>query len=261
MIKALVSMEMDLAASRAIRFACQLGYFIQMDIQPVYVKENPARELSIGSGWARHHWEKEIIAKGQREIADMLSSEIDFCPTLRPARVIFGDRDPELLQLFQNEAFDFYVEGAHFPWTALVLHQKLQSGLYQEAQKPIALIPVLRKIYELLVFCPEPEGLEVMTPALAQLWSGCTVPISLAVPQGREASLQPGIARTQAALEESGCRVSVQTGFPYYPAAPDDEFLRKYGLVALALKRGLKKDSPELDWVSQAKAPMIITLY
>lgn len=261
MIKALVSIEIDLAASRAIRFACQLGYFIQMDIQPVYVKESPPRQLSIGSGWARRHWEEEIIAAGQKEITEMLSSEIDFCPALRPAQVIFGDRDAEILRLIKAEPFDLYVEGAHFPWTGALLHQKLQSGLFQGANTPIVLAPVLRKIYELLVLCPEPQGSSALTPALARLWSGCSVPISLAVPAGMEAVLQSEVGKAKATLEENGCRVSVQEGFPHYPTPPDDEFLRKYGLVALALKRGLKKDSPELDWLSRVKVPLIIMLY
>ncbi len=60
MIKALVSIDVDLAASRTIRFACQLGYFMPVELHPVYIKESPPRELSIGSGWARHHWEREL---------------------------------------------------------------------------------------------------------------------------------------------------------------------------------------------------------
>jgi hypothetical protein len=252
---------MDLAASRAIRFACQLGYFMQMEIQPVYVKESPSRNLSIGSGWARRHWEEEMVAEGQKEITEMLSSEIDFCPALRPAQVIFGDRDAELLRLLKHEPFDLYVEGAGFPWTDALLHQKLQSSLFQEAPAPIALAPVLRKIYELLVLCPEPQGLQVLTPSLARLWRGCPVPISLAVPMGLEAVQRPEVEKAKTTLEESGCRVSVQEGFPHYPTPPDDAVLRKYGLVALALKRGLKKDSPELEWLSRVKAPLLITLY
>lgn len=261
MIKALVSIELDLAASRAIRFACQLGYFIQMDIQPVYVKESPPRELSIGSGWARRHWEEEIVAAGQKEITEMLYSEIDFCPVLRPAQVIFGDRDAELLQILKREHFDLYLEGAHFSWTSALLHQKLQSALFQGAQIPIVLAPVLRKIYQILVLCPDPEALSALTPVLARLWRGCSVPIFLTVPAGLESALQSEVAKAKATLEENGCRVSVQEGFPHYSTPPDDEYLRKYGLVALALKRGLKKDSPELEWLSRVKAPLLITLY
>ena len=48
MIKTLVSIEVDLAASRAIRFACQLGNFMEMEIHPVYIKEAPPREMSMG---------------------------------------------------------------------------------------------------------------------------------------------------------------------------------------------------------------------
>jgi hypothetical protein len=260
-IKALVSLEMDLAASRAIRFSCQLGCFIQMEIQPVYIKESPPRNLSIGSGWARRHWEQEIVAQGEKEITEMLSSEVDFCSAWRPAQVILGDRDAELLGLIKSEPFDLYVEGIDLPWSSAWLHQRLQSNLFQGAHIPIALAPVLRKIYELLVLCPEPQDLQALAPALARLWSGCSVPISLAVPGGREAALQPELEKAQTGFKESGCQVSVQEGFPYYPTPPDDEFLRKYGLVALALKRGLKKDHPGLVWLSRVKVPVIVMLY
>ena len=105
MIKTIVSIEVDLAASRAIRFACQLGNFIPMEIYPVYIKEAPPRDLTIGSGWARRHWEKELVQEGKEEISELITSEIDYCPVLQDSRVVYGDRDTEILKILEKESF------------------------------------------------------------------------------------------------------------------------------------------------------------
>ena len=261
MIKTLVSIEVDLAASRAIRFACQLGNFIQTELHPLYIKEAPPRELSIGSGWARHHWEQDLIRQGHAEISELITSEIDYCPVLQEPRVVYGDRDAEILKILEREPFDLYVEGAHFPWNQAMLHQKINSRLFQRLNRPVGLAPVLRKIYRLLVVCLDAPGTRALGEALARLWPGCSIPVSLALPAGQESLLRPEAERLREALTQAGCQVEVEEGFPFYPEAPTDEYLRKYGLMALALERGVKKDGPRLIWLSQTKAPLLLVLY
>jgi len=261
MIKTLVSIEVDLAASRAIRFASQLNYLIPMEILPVYVKETPPRELSIGSGWARHHWEQELVQQGRAEIMEMISSEWEFSPTLKEPRVACGDREGELLKIMETERFDVFVDGERFEWTPADLHRKLNSRLWQRFPGVIGIARVLRKIEELLVLCTAASGVQPLVKSLSSLWKGSSLPLSLAVPRGGPANLAQEAAKAKELLAEAGCQVSLQEDFPYYPEPPVPGFLRKYGLVALALSRDLKKDSPELEWLSQAKAPLLVTLY
>lgn len=261
MIKTIVAIEVDLAASRAIRFACQLGNFLQMEIHPVYIKEAPPRNLTIGSGWARHHWEKELIQEGKEEIADLITSEIDYCPVLKEPRVVCGDRDTEIIKILEREPFDLYVEGAHFAWNAAALHQRINSGLFHRAHMPIALAPTLRKIFKLLVPCLEPRGIGALGQGLARLWAGSTIPISLAMPAGQEKELQPAVNEARQVLAEAGCQVELSDGLSVYPKPPGDTYLREYGLTAIALPFDLKKDSPPLTWLAQVKAPAIIISY
>lgn len=261
MIKTLVSIEVDLAASRAIRFASQLNFLVPMEIQPVYVKEAPPRELSIGSGWARHHWEQEVVQQGKAEIIEMVSSEWEFSPTLKEPRVIWGDRERELLNIIEGESFDVFVDGERFDWTPANLHRKLQSKLWQRFPGVIGLARVLRKVEELLVMCTEAQGVQPLVQNISRLWKGSTLPMSLAVPHGAPADLAQAAAGAKEVLTQAGCRVSLQEDFPYYPEAPVPGSLRKYGLVALALKRDVKKDSHELEWLSRINAPFLITLY
>ena len=117
MIKTIVSIEVDLAASRAIRFACQLGNFIPMEIHPVYIKEAPPRNLTIGSGWARRHWESELVQEGKQEISELITSEIEYCPVLRSPRVVYGDRDSEILKILKKILLICMSRGLIFPGT------------------------------------------------------------------------------------------------------------------------------------------------
>lgn len=261
MIKTIVSIEVDLAASRAIRFACQLGNFIPLEIHPVYIKEAPPRNLTIGSGWARRHWESELVQEGKEEISELITSEIEYCPVLQDPRVVYGDRDSEILKILEKDPFDLYVEGAHFPWNPATLYQRIHSGLFQRAQMPIALAPVLRKIFKLLVLCLEPRGTEVLGQGLARLWAGSAIPVVLAIPAGKENELKSSVDQAQQALTETGVQVELLEGFNFYPDTLSDKYFRDYGVIALALPRDLRKDSLPLNWFVQAKAPAIIMFY
>jgi len=261
MIKTLVSIEVDLSASRAIRFASQLNFFIPMEIHPVYVKEAPPRELSIGSGWARHHWEQEIIQLGKAEIMEMISSEWEFSPTLREPRVIYGDRERELLKIVETEPFDIFVNGERFEWIAANLYRKLHSRLWQRFPGVIGVARVLRKIDKLLILCTEAKGVQPLTQSMASLWCGSSLPVLLATPQGAPEGLVQEAAKATEVLAQAGCQVALEAGFPFYPEPPIPGFLRQYGLVALALDRELKRDSSELAWLAQVRVPLLLKLF
>ena len=83
MLKTLVAIEVDLASSFAIRYACDLGNLIPMELYPVYVKAPPPEVPVTGTGWVRHTWEREIVEMGKEEIQEMLASEQESCPMLQ----------------------------------------------------------------------------------------------------------------------------------------------------------------------------------
>jgi hypothetical protein len=251
----------DLAASRAIRFASQLNYFIPMEIHPVYVKAVPPRELSIGSGWARHHWEKEIVAQGKAEINEMISSEWEFSPTLQEPRVVYGDREWELLKIMEAERFDVFVDGDRFEWTPANLYHKIHSKLWQGFSGPIGIARVLRKIEGLLLLCTEAKGTQPLVQSMAHLWGGLSLPVALAVPRGAPDDLTQEAIKAKEALTQAGCQVSLEVDFPYYPGPPPAGFLRKYGIVGISLAKGIKKDSPQIIWLSQVRVPLLLVLY
>ena len=144
MLKTLVAIEVDLASSFAIRYACDLGNLIPMELYPVYVKAPPPEVPVTGTGWVRHTWEREIVAMGKEEIQEMLASEQESCPMLQPPRVIYGDRDYELAKIESQEAFDLYVEGAPYPFNPANIQRRLHAKFYQKLACPLIWLRGLR---------------------------------------------------------------------------------------------------------------------
>ena len=266
MTKTLVAIEVDLASSMAIRYACDLGNLIPMELYPVYVKAPPPEVPATGTGWVRHTWEREVVEMGTEEIQEMLASEQDTCPTLQPARVIYGDRDYELAKIEGHEKFNLYVEGAPYPFNATTIQRRLLAKFYQKLACPLVWLRVLRKIHQVLVVCPDLAGARVALPAISNLWSGCSIPVHLALPPQEEqgdssAALWEEARKVLAAMEATGCSVEAKEVADWSSGGPDQTMLKDYGLVAVALERAVKKDNVRLSWLAQVKNPLMLVLY
>lgn len=257
MIKTLVAIEVDLASSMAIRYACQLGNLVDMELYPVYVKEPPPDVPATGVGWVRRTWEREIVARGKEEIQEMLASEMESCPRLQEPRVLYGDREYELLKIMEHEPFDLYVEGAPYPFTPANIHHRLHQKFYQHLEPPLIWLRILRKINQLLVVCQAPGDVKALMPAVRKLWTGCPAPIHLGLPPLADSGevLRREVAAAREDLEAAGCQVAVKE-----ISAQTPEFAKEYGLVAVSLERAGNKESPQLQWLSQVKAPLMLVL-
>ena len=194
MIKTLVAIEVDLASSLAIRYACQLGHLVDVELHPVYVKEPPPEVPATGTGWVRHTWEREILELGKEEIQEMLAGEMESCPQLQEPRVIYGDREYELLKIMEHEPFDLYVEGAPYPFTPVNIQRRLHSKFYQRVATPLIWLRLLRKISQVLVPCFDAGGRPVRHPGLAKnLGRLCRAPALLPGPRGRRRGAARGL--------------------------------------------------------------------
>lgn len=263
MIKTLVSIEVDLASSLAIRFACQLGGTMNMEIQPVYIKESPTRASSWGAGWAGRTWEKEMVQQGVEEIAELVEAEKDFCPVLKEPRVIYGDREGESLKIATSEDFDMFIEGAHFTWTLGDLYKRIHSKLYQRIPYPVILVRALRKVNHVQLLCFDAQGAETLTRTFQKIWHDCPIPLVLNYPAAGMApsktdELRVAVDRARAILTEAGCAVTVQNSLSPDPGTGSAEALKDCGLVAVALERAVRKDCPEIQWLSEVKTSALL---
>lgn len=260
MIKALVSIEVDLASSFAIRYACQLGNLLNLELYPVYVKF-PSLELPMtGVGWVRHTWEKEIVRKGKEEIQEMLAVEMESCPQLHEPRVIFGDREHELDSLIKQETFDLYVEGAPYPFTPTAIFKRLHAKLYQHLNCPLIWLRGVRKIDQVLVLGSALPNAQDLVKRVGRFWQGCSIPLHLGYPLQEKDDWRVEVGKAREELASQGCQVVLQGYTPQAGGMPPLEITRNYGLVILALDRNVKKDGLELQWLSQVKAPLMLVL-
>jgi hypothetical protein len=259
MTKTLVAIEVDLASSMAIRYACDLGSHIPMELFPVYVKAPPPEVPVIGTGWVRHTWEREIVAMGREEIHEMLASEQETCPRLQEPLVIYGDRDYELLKIVGAEPFDLYVEGAPYPFNPVNILRRLHSRFYQKLACPLIWLRVLRRIHQAVVVCPDPISGRAASRAIQKLWAGCSVPVHLAVPPA-EAPRQEA-HNAMEALAAAGCTAEVLEVADWSAGGPDPALLKDYGLVTVAFEHDIKKDHTRLQWLAQVKNPLMLVLY
>jgi hypothetical protein len=262
MVKILVAIEVDLASSFAIRYACQLGNLIQMEIHPVYVKF-PSPEIPMtGVGWVRRTWEREVVEMGLAEIQEMLAAEMDTCPLLQEPRVIYGDREYELLQIMEHESFDLYIEGAPYPFTPATIYKRLHAKFYQRLACPLIWLRGVRQIKQVLALGLDPEGTRSLAAALGGLLAGSAIPVHLAYPrlQGPGPDMQTVAEQARTELEAHGCRAVLADPFTPQSGGLPLELTRDYGLVAVALERGARKDSSQLQWLAQVKAPLMLVL-
>lgn len=264
MIKTLVSIEADFASSLAIRFACQLGGLMNMEIKPVYVKKSQTHDSSMGAGWASRTWAKELVRQGKEEIADLVSAEKDFCPVLDEPRVLYGDREGELLKIVRAEEFDIFVEGVHFNWTPHDLARKIHTKLYQGIPFPVILVKALRKVGAVQILCLDVGGIHALTDVFTTMWRDCAVPLVLNF-SGKEglnsatAGLRDAVDQACERLRASGCTVTVRDTLSIRPGENEEEILRDSGLIALAVARTAKRDSLELQWLHRVKTSSLLT--
>jgi len=266
LVKTLVSIEVDLASSLAVRFVCQLGGLMKMEIYPVYVKESLPHEAVVGAGWASRTWEKEMIEEGKREISELISAEQDFCAVLKEPRVIYGDREAELLKIMQTEDFDLYVEGVHFAWLPGDLYRRIHAWLCHRLNSPLLLVRTLRKVNQVQLLCLDPNGTKALGMLFQRIWKGCSVPLVLTHPSRQATSEDTRVFRlaidnAKALLEQSGCMVVVQDSFPANPGNDAAEALQNEGLVAIAVDRSVKKDGEELQWLNLVRTSSLLTFY
>jgi hypothetical protein len=260
MVKTLVAIEVDLASSFAIRYACQLGHHIEMEIHPVYVKF-PSPEIPMpGVGWVRHTWEREVVETGRAEIQEMLASEAETCPRLQEPRVIYGDREIELLNVLEQETFDLYIEGAPYPFNPATIYKRLHAKSYQRLSCPLIWLRGVRQIKRVTALCSDPDGAHSLVATLGRLFHGSAIPLSLAYAgNGGNFEMRPVADKAVTDLAAQGCQVSLGEVYPL-ETGPVPESLKDVGLVAVALEKGIRKEAPLLQWLAQVKAPLLLVL-
>ncbi len=182
---------------------------------------------------------------------------------LADPRVIYGDREGELLKIAQAEEFDVFIEGVHFTWTQSDLYKRLHSKLYQRMPFPVILVRKLKKVDQVQLLCLDVGGTKTLTKVFQECGKNPSVPLLLNYP-GKESDnheLRDAVEQARGALTQSGCMVTVQDTLSASPGADAAGTLGVAGLVAMPWTRGVKKDSPELQWLTEVKTSSLLVIH
>jgi hypothetical protein len=257
MIKMLVSIDADLASSIALRYTCQIAKVTEVDIQTIHVHEPGARGLTMGSGWARRTWEKEVVAEGKKEISSLLVAESSSCPILKEPLVLSGDRDKEILQELESGRYDVYVEGTPAPLTSKSLARRMESRVYQNAASPVLLVPNLLPVNEVLCVVRDDQGCRCIFATLQKLLSGTELKVDISISSLRDehsTSFQENDARKMA--EEYGWTVRDTREFLGETESLVHE-MKNYGLIVVAMDRPIKTRNPLVELLGQLSLPTL----
>lgn len=267
MIKALISVDADLASSIALRYACQLANLTGMELQTIHVVEPEREGHTPGTGWVRRTWEDALLRSGETEITQLILAEKASCPTLGPPKMCIGDRDQEILGELQRESYDLFVEGVLYSFSAAKFYSKIRSRLYQYIPCPVILVKNLASLQGGILLLGEEGDLEESVDPFSKILGQVEADLDLLYcrfakgkePLLREESTRPGAegGRAEQMLTEKGWnvrKVRLAEGPPEKLAA----FVRDYGLVVCSIQRQKGKKGPLVELLSRTASPILI---
>jgi hypothetical protein len=179
MIKALVSINADLASSIALRYACQLANLTGMHLQTIHVVEPEQEGNSPGTGWVRRTWEKGLLETAQGEISRLLNAERASFPALGVPRMCVGVREDEILRELEEESYDLYVEGVLYSFDSSHFHKKLRSRLLREAPSSILLVKNLLSLKKVALLLEDEVAMRSLISTFLKIIDGAEMEIDL----------------------------------------------------------------------------------
>lgn len=266
MIRTLVYLDADLASSIALRYACQLTHIINMKLHTVHVEEPDHDGHAPGTGWVRRTWENTMLQTGEFEIAQLIKAEKSSCPRLDAPKMLFGDRENEVLREIQRESYDLFVEGSLHSFAAKKLFDKINSRLYRHIPCPVIIVKNLVDIEKVaLIVRSEIESKKLISVFL-KIFKGVKLKLDLVYCEFQE----PGQLSSGAKKEINGTLSAVEEILVENQLPPENcltiqgspeeigDALRDYGLLAFPLHHTISKKSDWFQLLGHIPSPILI---
>jgi nucleotide-binding universal stress UspA family protein len=264
MTKMLVSIDVDLASSIALRYACQLADLIGAELETIHVEEPDKEGYSPGSGWVRQTWEKALLETGQNEVNRLINAEKTSCPVLPPPKMFVGDREEEILRELQRGSYDLFVEGELQTFSAANFHKKIHSRLYRYAPCPFVLVRNLVGLERLLILLHEGVDVGRLIPRFSTIFKGVKAEIDLAYCEFQK-SREPSPGKEGDRDLDTAEKMLADQGWTPRkgrvlrdPAEKLGDFLKDYGLVVSSMHREVSRKSDLLQLLSRCPSPILL---
>ena len=266
MIKALVSVDADLASSIALRYACQLAKIIEVDLKTMHVEDADRKGPPPGSGWVRRTWENALLKSGETEIGQLIQAERLSYPALRAPKMVVGVREDEILHEIQKESYDLFIEGALHTFTKANFYNKLRSKLYRHMPSPVIMVKNLVHLEKMVIVFDEEAEFKRLVETFLKIFKKTNIELDLMHYQFREpAQAAPennqGADKILQNAREILMAAGWQTGkIRSFHGLPEElgELFRDYGLVITSFRRLLTKKSLLLEFLSRVPSPILL---
>jgi hypothetical protein len=189
MLNLLVAVEHSLASSFALRTVCLID--LQSRVQPIYVIDPPARDISLGAGWAWKSWERETLQRAKSYIDDLVLAERNQCANIEEPVIATGDAVHALTSHFWKGSFDLLVAGAPFrEWGPWALMRRLRHAAHKAGRElPLLLVRHLKSVHRVAALTDGSEAAQRALDLLARLYPllSCDVFLLGLLPEWRSA--------------------------------------------------------------------------
>jgi hypothetical protein len=266
MIKALVSLDVDLASSIALRYACQMANLIGMELQPIHV-EAPGREGRVlGTGWVERTWERTLLKTGLEEINRLITTERGSCPAIFPPKISVGDPEEEILHELKEEPYDLFVKGELYTFTLTKFHAKVHSRLFRYAPCPIMMVNNLVPLQRVSLLLEEETEIQPLIETFLKLFGKVDVGADLLFckfgPSRREAfhrNKEPDtiLRAAEEMLSQQGRSPGKSEVKEETPEKLGD-LMRDYGLVMTSIHHDMGRKNPMAELLSHTPSPILL---
>ena len=264
-MKALLSLDENLASSIALRYACQQANLIpSMKLQAIHVEEpDKNKKHSGGSSWVRRSWEKGLEAAGVDEVNRLLKTENVSCPFVGPPKVFVGNRQGEILEELVIGGYDMYMEGDLNTSVVSDFNDLITSDLYRKSPCPVMIVKNLISSNTAGLLCGDGVDHQKLIENFLRVFKGSGIEVDLLYYKFQEQDNvifqdkeEAGSILTEAekALADAGMhprRSQVLSGSPERVG----DYLRNYFLIASTFP---SRNGPRLELLAHVLAPVFL---
>ncbi|MFW6080891.1 MAG: hypothetical protein ACOC7W_03180 [Desulfosalsimonas sp.] len=265
MVKALISINVQLESSIALRYSKELSRRIDLRLQEVHVIESDRSGPTPGHGWVKQTWENASIDTATKEIRQFLSMENLDLKRLRDTEILIGDRTEKLLEKLLTRQYNLFIEGALPTFDTADFYSRVRSRLYSTMPCPALVVKNLVSLDKAAMLVDAGDTHSPVSGFLKIFGSSAIGIDAFVCKTGSSGNLEVKDAEDAPAwldeafrtADEQGVRPGIKAMLKG-PAEAAAQYLRAYGLVVASLPRNPEANEPKLEILARAQSPVLI---
>jgi hypothetical protein len=267
MKKALISINVDLGSSIALRYADNIPGRIRPALYDVHVVDPKQVGSQPGSGWVQKTWENALIESSRQEIRRFLEMEQVKLPSLKNPKIIIGDRTEALLDELRYQQYDLFLEGVPPTFNPSDFYTLLNSRLYRQMPCPVLVVKNLVSFNTVALVVEKASDPQKFISCFLNIFNAEDLKVDL-IDLDMVKSEDPVVTKTDGSnthLEELN-HILVDKGIPPHAlrvihGAPNDkaaDLFREYGLVVAGMRHSPRKHNPLLELLGRMASPVLL---